>query len=85
MDANGWMPISSAPRDETLFVCWVSAIRYGEDGDGQQYSVDVSDVDFGQWRTSGGYYENMMGQIGDEQVITHWQPMPGKPETADGR
>ncbi len=84
-----WQPIETAPRDGTMFLCWVSAVRYGEDENGQQYSADVSEVDFGHWRrceVSGGYYENMMGQIGDLEDITHWMPLPARPTAlrADG-
>ena len=80
--AGGWRSIDSAPKDGTLYLCWVDAIRYGERDDGQLDQADVSDVDFGQWRDfeSGGAHMNMMGDIGDGQQITHWMPLPGKPE-----
>lgn len=79
-----WMPIDSAPKDGTLFLCWVDAIRHGEADDGSTYQADVSECDFGQWRNSehGGYFDNMMGPIGDGQIITHWIPLPVAPKSA---
>lgn len=79
--ADGWLPIESAPKDGTLYLCWVDAIRYGESDDGSQYQADVSEVDFGQWRDfeTGGAHMNMMGDIGDGQQITHWMPLPTPP------
>ena len=80
--ADGWMPIAEAPKDGTLFLCWVSAERWSqEDGEGSGRSADTSEVDFGQWRhfETGGAFVNMMDQIGDMQDITHWMPLPAAP------
>lgn len=84
---DGWLPIESAPKDGSLFLCYVAAERWSqEDGEGSGRSADVSDFDFCQWRThpetpEEGYFMNMMGQIGDTQDITHWKkltpPAPG--------
>lgn len=67
-----------------MFFGWVKAIRHGEDDNGQQYESDVSEHDFCQWRDAehGGYFDNMMGRIGDEQIITHWLPLPAPPADA---
>lgn len=72
-----WQPMETAPRDGSMFLCWVSAERYGEDDCGNQRSVDVSEHDFARWNSDadhpdGGYFMNMMGQIGDAQDVTHW-------------
>ncbi len=45
-----WLPIESAPRDGTLFLCWVSAVRSGETDEGQPYQQVASQVDFCSWR-----------------------------------
>lgn len=78
---DGWLPIETAPKDGTIYLCWVDAIRYGESDDGSLYQADVSEVDFGQWRDfeTGGAHFNMMGDIGDGQKITHWRPLPEPP------
>lgn len=72
-----WQPIETAPKDGSLFLCWVSAVRYGETDEGQQYQQDVSQADFCSWRTQAdipdcGWFDPCCGQIGDEQGITHW-------------
>ena len=79
-----WQPIETAPKDGKLFLGWVSAVRYGEDDAGQPFEHDVSDHDFCRWREmeTGGFYENMMGQIGDAQDITHWTPLPERPKSS---
>lgn len=83
--ASAWRPIAEAPRDGGLFIGWVAAERWSaEDGGGSGRSADTSDVDFCQWladseHPEGGYFVNMMGQIGDMQDITHFQPLPTPP------
>lgn len=70
-----------------MFLCWVSAVRYGETDEGQQYQQDASQVDFCAWRNGpgeiqdGGYFDAFCGQIGDEQAVTHWMPLPSPPAT----
>lgn len=79
-----WQPIETAPKDGTMFLCWVSAVRYGETGDGQQYQHDASQVDFGMWRINedlnAGWFDPFCGQIGDAQDVTHWMPLPAPPK-----
>lgn len=80
-----WQEISTAPRDGSMFLGWVSAERHSTiDGQGSGISADTSEVDFCWWRScqdieEGGFYDNAMGQIGDFQLITHWMPMPTPP------
>ena len=83
-----WLPIESAPKDGALFLCWVSAVRFGETDEGQQYQQDASQVDFCSWRVcdespTGGYFDACCGQIADLQHITHWMPLP-PPPVAEG-
>lgn len=82
-----WQPIETAPKDGRLFLCWVSAIRYGETEEGQRYTEDVSQVDFCNWRTQAdipdcGWFDPCCGQIGDQQGVTHWLPLPDAPASA---
>ena len=82
-----WQPIETAPKDGRLFLCWVAAVRYGETDEGQQYQEDVSQVDFCNWRTQAdipdcGWFDPCCGQIGDQQGVTHWMPLPTAPHTA---
>ena len=70
-----------------MFLCWVLAARYGETDEGQPYQQDASEVDFCRWRRvdeapDGGYFENIAGQLGDAQDITHWMPLPAAPGAA---
>lgn len=69
----GWQPIETAPKDGSMFIGWVSAERCGHAG----RSVDASEADFCQWveNNGNGYFENIGGQIGDVQDITHWKPI----------
>ena len=76
-----WLPIETAPKDGSVFLCWVTAERYGETDEGQQYSQDASQADFGWWRPGdeAGYFDCGCGQIGDRQHISHWMPLPPPP------
>lgn len=76
-----WQTMASVPKDGRVVLCWVSAVRIGEDDDGNRRDVDVSEADFGRWTNTehGGYFDNMMDRIGDEQAVTHWQPIPSAP------
>ena len=82
-----WQPIETAPKDGTMFIGWVSAERHSQiDGEGSGYGHDTSEADFCQWKAvvshpDGGYFDNMMGQIGDAQAVTHWIPIPPPPTT----
>lgn len=81
-----WQPIETAPKDGSLFLCWVAAVRYGETDEGQPYQQDVSQVDFCSWRNGPanmpehGYFDPCCGQIGDSQDVTHWMPLPPAPK-----
>ena len=78
-----WQPIETAPKDGSMFLCWVSAERWSsEDGGGSVRSHDVSQVDFCWWRDNhgNGYFDPACGQIGDSQDVTHWMPLPAAPK-----
>lgn len=84
-----WQPIETAPKDGTMFLCWVSAERYSaKDGEGSGRTHDVSQVDFCWWRRGpvempdAGYFDPACGQIGDAQDVTHWMPLPDAPDAA---
>lgn len=76
-----WRDIETAPKDGSIFLCWVTAERYGETDEGQQYTQDVSQADFGWWRSGddAGYFDCGCGQIADRQHISHWMPLPPPP------
>jgi len=81
----GWRDISTAPKDGTMFLCWVGAERWSAmDGGGSGCAHDVSQIDFCWWRRvhespDGGYFDNASGQFGDSQGVTHWMPFPPAP------
>jgi hypothetical protein len=80
-----WQPIETAPKDGTMFLCWVGAERWSAiDGEGSGRAHDVSQIDFCWWRRvhespDGGYFDNASGQFGDSQGVTHWMPLPDAP------
>lgn len=80
--APQWQPIESAPKDGSMFLCWVSAVRFGTRDDGSLAEEDCSEADFGYWMTvrDGGVFHNVQGEIGDQSAITHWQPLPAPPK-----
>lgn len=77
-----WQPIETAPKDGSMFLCWVSAVRFGTRDDGSAGEADCSEADFGYWMKfrDGGVFHNVQGEIGDQSAITHWQPLPARPE-----
>ncbi|HHA2482861.1 TPA: DUF551 domain-containing protein [Stenotrophomonas maltophilia] len=77
-----WQPIESAPKDGSMFLCWVSAVRFGTRDDGSLAEEDCSEADFGYWMKvrDGGVFHNLQGEMGDQSTITHWQPLPAPPE-----
>lgn len=84
-----WRPIETAPKDGSEFLCWVSAVRYGETDEGQQYQQDVSQASFCNWRTQPGipdcgWFDPCCGQIADQQAVTHWLPLPSAPAAPRG-
>lgn len=81
---DGWQPIETAPKDGSMFLCWVSAERYSSpDGECSSHAHDTSQMDFCWWRNGldgNGYFDPACGQIGDSQDVTHWMPLPPAPK-----
>lgn len=81
-EPSGWRPIETAPRDGSIVLYWVAAVRYeGDEDTGLVHDVDVSAPDFGRW-TGGddGYHEPFSGIPGDGGAPTHWKSLPQPPE-----
>lgn len=83
MDANGWMPIESAPKKGSFLVFggnWVSASK---DGNEQQKS-GVAHVNraYGYRKFHVANADEFWPHIEDP---THWRPLPAGPENEDGR
>lgn len=76
-EAEGWRTMDSAPKDGSLFVCWIDTFIYRETDDGGGEQVDASTADLCEWRASddGGYFDAMAGPHGDGDWITHWRPI----------
>jgi len=81
-----WQLIETAPKDGSMFICWVDAKRWSSpDGNDSSYEHDVSQADFCWWRRAidgygDGYFDPSCGQIGDWQHVTHWMPLPPPPK-----
>jgi hypothetical protein len=71
-DANGWMPIASAPKNVKWALTWGCPHEYGE-LDGETPSVQFSK------RLGGGWYSREWGT----HHPTHWQPLPEPPIPTD--
>jgi len=78
-DANGWMPIETAPKDGTAILV-AGTNRNGAPMLGEAYwhvNPDGRD-DVGFWWANtdpGDYYACQI----DEGALTHWQPLPKPP------
>lgn len=66
-DANGWMPIETAPKDQQI-LAWEP-----------MYGWLLVACNFGQWeiKTSGNFWVDLPKSV----TLTHWQPVPRRPTT----
>lgn len=87
-DANGWMPIETAPKDGTHFNAWCvdTVDEYDEDtliakGVQEAYVCVAYQIKWlagiVQFPWTGGLVQN--------RKFTHWQPLPKPPLTKEGR
>jgi hypothetical protein len=65
-DANGWRPISTAPRDKTMVLLWDRVVG----------------VLHGWWDGAAWVHSWDSERIPGQECITHWQPLPPPPEAA---
>lgn len=81
MDANGWMPIESAPKDGThVLIAGGTFDAHWDEG------LEFKGVCIAYWH--GDHWHGNEANAHDEwkrHHPTHWQPLPAPPETADGR
>lgn len=67
----GWQPIETSPKDETAFIAYSrSAYAYGPNNG--MVIAFWSDTDL---------LETLTGEKLDEELYTHWSPLPDKPDT----
>lgn len=86
LKSDGWLPISTAPKDGSLFLVWVAATNYVENDLGHTIQQDASQVDFASWRDFGdiGACVDPVGApYGDSWGMTHWMPLPAAPKAAE--
>lgn len=82
MDANGWMPIESAPKKGSFLIYGGSWV--GESDDGRQESDSLVAMVNRNGRPR-FYIANSDEFWPWVEGPTHWRPLPPPPETADGR
>lgn len=83
-DANGWLPIESAPKDGTHFIAWCidTVDEYHEDeetprrrGVREEYACVAYSIDW-----LGGIVQfPWTGSIVRNREYTRWQPLPKPP------
>lgn len=76
-----WLPISSAPRDGTIFLVWGKHYEWPEVVKWERYSpADAEEVgEDGYWT----YAEELLAEVTDSccpEDWTHWQPLPDPPQ-----
>jgi len=78
MDANGWMPIESAPEDAHAILGFSGMWRGNPEIAVYEAMRFGSSKQFGGWAVPGDHE-------GYHDPPTHWMPLPAPPENADGR
>lgn len=73
-DANGWMPIESAPHDGSKVLLWLADEDFSVTGSWRVLDVGTEDEWAGFW-----LWEMDLGE--DLHCPTHWQPLPKSPVT----
>ena len=80
---TGWIPVGERlPELGIPVLLWVEAVKHDEDDEGRPYSADVSEVSMGVCTERDGakFLDDWMSGRGDCEDITHWMPMPSRPE-----
>lgn len=79
MDENGWLPIETAPKDDTPVLVWADA-----EGWRGQFARVCASYHRGMWRVYGPILGEPDGDGRSRQWLgevspTHWQPLPNPP------
>jgi hypothetical protein len=84
-DANGWMPIETAPRDRAVLL-WVSDFAEGDHWEelpnvvvGRWYDFDERHPEWAHWRTD--VLDWAVGEMPTNTRVTatHWREVPAGP------
>lgn len=72
MENEGWQPIETAPKDETEIILYFRGWHKAITG---HWCHDAG-------MPIGGYWYSDWCHTDDDDVPTHWMPLPSKPEGA---
>lgn len=77
MEAGGWQPIETAPKDGTIIHVWADGYLWPETVKWERYDLEDADEigEDGYWTFAEELLQNVTDDCGAD-LWTHWQPLP---------